>query len=77
MMIILAAQDVNMQRQRRGSGKAAQAVRQHLGAQVADALPPQPQLHHRAPPVRQIHHCSRERFVQRREGVPEPGEAGG
>jgi len=57
MMIIVAAQAVHMQRQRRGARKAAQAVRQHLGAQVADLLAAQPQLDDRVRAVRQVHHC--------------------
>ena len=77
MVIILPPQAVHMQRDPRGLRKALQAVRDHLGAEVADLLALQAQVHDAVGPVRQVDDGAAEGLVQRRVGVAEAGQAGG
>lgn len=77
VVVVLAAQAVDVQGQAGGLREALQAVRDHLAAQVADLLAPQAQLHHAVGPVREVDDGAREGFVEGRVGVPEPCEAGG
>src|SRR4051812_29876668 len=44
VVVVVAAQAVDMQRDAGGLRKALQAMRQHLGAEVADALALEPQI---------------------------------
>jgi hypothetical protein len=74
MMIILSPQTIDMQRRPTRLRKALQTMRNHLAAQIANLLPPQPQINHTIRPVRQINHSPRQRLVQRRIRVPKARE---
>ena len=70
-MVIIPPQAIHMQRDAGGLRKALQAVRDHLGAEVADLLALQAQVHDAVGPVRQVDDGAAEGLVQRRVGVSE------
>ena len=76
MMIVLAPQTVHMQRDARALGEALQAVRQHLGAEVAELLAAQAEVDDGVGPVGEVDDGARESVVEGCVGVAEAGEAG-
>jgi len=74
MVVVIAAQAIHMQRDSSRLRKAVQAMRQHLGAEVADLLAAQAQRDDGERPRRQVDHGARQRLVQRRVRVPEACE---
>lgn len=66
MVVVVAAEDVDVHGDAGALGEALQAVRQHLAAQLADALAPQAELDDAEGPVRQVDDGARQRLVQRR-----------
>lgn len=66
-----------MHRDPRALREALDAVGNHLGAQVPNLLPLQPELDDAERPVREVHHRPAERLVQRGIGGSEAREARG
>lgn len=72
VVVVEAAQAVDVQRDAGGLGEALEAVRDHLAAQVANLLALQAELDDSEGPVRQVDHGPRQRLVQRRVRRAEP-----
>lgn len=72
MVIVLAAQAIDMQRDASALRETLQAVRDHLGRQVADLFALETEVHDAERPVRKVDHGAAESFVQRRVGGSEP-----
>ena len=77
MVVVLAPEAVDVQRDARGLRKALEAVRQHLGAEVADLLALEAEIGHAEGPVREVDDGPREGLVQGRVGVAEACEPRG
>ncbi len=77
MMVVIPPETIDMQRHPRGLRKALQAVRDHLGAEVADLFAPQAEVDDAVGAVGQVDHRAAESLVEGGVGVPEAGEAGG
>ena len=75
VVVIVAPQTVHVQRDAGGLGEALQAVRDHLGAEVADLLALQAQVYDAVRAVRQVDDGAAEGLVQRRVGVSEARQA--
>ena len=76
VVVVVAADAVDVHRDARALREAVQAVRDHLAAQVADLLAAQVQLADAVGPVREVDDRARQGFVQRAVGGAEAGEAG-
>lgn len=74
VVVIIAIRTPNMQRHARGLRKALQPMRDHLRAQVADLLAPEPDVDDRPRPAGEVEHRPREGFVEGRVAAPEPCE---
>jgi hypothetical protein len=77
MMVIIAPQTVHMQRDPRRARKTLEAVRDHLGAEVANLFALEPEVCDAEGSVRQVDYRTAERLVERAVGVSEAGEARG
>lgn len=66
MVVVVAAEAVDVQRHARRLREALQAVRDHLAAQVPDLLALELQADHAEGPVREVDDGARERLVERR-----------
>ena len=77
MVVIIPPQAIHMQGHTSGLRKALQAVRDHLGAEVADLFAPQSQVDNAVGPVREIDYRPAEGLVERGVGVSEAREARG
>ncbi len=63
MVVVVAPEAVDVQRDPRGLGEALEAVRQHLRAQVADLLALEAEVRHAEGPVRKVDDGPREGLV--------------
>lgn len=77
MVIVIPAQTVDMQGDPRSAGKAVEAVRDHLGAEVANLLAFKPEVGHAVRTVRQIDDGTAEGLVERCVGRPKASQPRG
>lgn len=75
-MVVITANAVHMHRHARRLRKALQAVRHHLGAQLAQPLALEPEVDDAVGPVGEVDDGAREGFVEGCVGVAEAREAG-
>lgn len=76
-MVVVAADAVDVHGDAGGLGEALQAVRHHLGAQLAQPLSLEAELDDTVRSVGQVDDGAREGLVEGGVGVAEAGEAGG
>lgn len=77
MVVVLAAQAVNVQRYAGGLGEGLEGVGDHLGAEVADALAAEAELDDGVGPVGDVDDGAGEGLVEGAVGVTEAGDADG
>lgn len=77
MVVVVAADAVDVHSDARGLSKALQAVRHHLRAQLAEPLALEAKVDDAVRPVREVDDGAGERLVERCVGVAEAGETGG
>lgn len=77
VVVVFAAEAVDMQGDLGGLGETLHAVRQHLCVEFADAVPYDAQVDDAVGAVGQVDNGAREGLVQWGVGVAEAGEAGG
>ena len=77
MVVVLATQAVDVQRDARGAGEALQAGGDHLGGEVADALAAEAEVDDGIGAVREVDDGAREGLVEGAVCGAEAGEAGG
>lgn len=77
MVVVVAADAVDVHRDARALREAVQAVRDHLAAQVADLLAAQAELAHAVGAVGEVDDGAGQGFVERAVGGAEAGEACG
>lgn len=77
VVVVVAADAVDMHGEARGLGEALQAVRHHLGAQAAEPLALEAEVDDAVRAVGQIDDGAAEGLVEGSVGVAEAGEAGG
>ena len=66
MVVVLPAQDVDVQRHASCDGERVEDVREHLRGEVADLLALEAELDDAVRPVRQVDDGARERLVEGR-----------
>lgn len=75
MVVVPAAEAVDVEGEAGGLGEALEAVGHHLAAEVADPLAREAELDDAEGPVRQVDDGAREGLVERRVRRPEPRKA--
>lgn len=76
VVVVVAAQAVDVQRDARGLGKALQAVGDHLAAEITELLALEAQVDDGVGPVGEIDDGAGEGLVERGVGIAEAGDAG-
>lgn len=77
VVVVVAAQAVDVQRDAGGLCEALEGVGNHLGAEVADALAAEAEVDDGVGPVRDVDDGAREGLVEGAVGVTEAGDADG
>lgn len=75
VMVVLAAQAVDVQSDTGSAGKGLEAVGDHLGGKVADALAAEAEVDDAVGAVREVDNGAREGLVERAVGGAEAGDA--
>src|SRR4051794_17857141 len=75
VVVVLAAQHVDVERHPAGDGERLEEVGQVLGRDLADHLAPEAEAHLGPGPAREVDHGPRQRLVERRVGVAETADA--
>lgn len=76
VVVVVAAQAVDVQRDARGLGKALQAVGDHLAAEIAELLALEAQVDDGVGPVGEVDDGAGEGLVEGGVGIAEAGDAG-
>src|SRR5689334_1867022 len=75
VVVVLAAQHVDVERHAAGDGERLEEVGQVLGRDLADRLAPEPQADLGPGPAGEVDHGTRQGLVERRVGVAEAADA--